>query len=200
MRLRRIAAVGAASAVLVGSMVSTAAAADATDVVVTGSSSLTINNPLAGNFTGVTLDGTAKTTYTTFENITPTDARGTGAGWNVTVQGTQFAEHNGTAYVTSGKTLPLSSLSMAAVTITKSDSTSSAVPTATAGPFAIDTASAVKISSAAADGTGMGSYTFTQGDLDTVTAGSQPLKLTVPASAYAKTYRSDVTVSIVSGP
>lgn len=201
MRLTKIAAVGAASAVLVSSMVSTAMAADPTDVVVTGAASLSISNPAAGIFTGITLDGTAKTTYTTFDNITGDDARGTGAGWNVTVQGTVFAEHNGTIYVASGKTLAANSLSMAAVTITKTDSTSSAVPTATAGPYAIDTGStAVKISSAAADGTGMGSYTFTQGDLDAVTAGSQPLKLSVPASAYAKTYRSDVTVSIVSGP
>lgn len=175
-------------------------AADDTNVVITGATSLSINNPLAGNFTGVTLDGTAKTTYATFDNISATDARGTGAGWNVTVQATQFAEHNGTAYVTSGKTLPLSSLAMAGITITKSDSTSSAVPTATTGPYTLDSGSAVKISSAAADGTGMGSYTFTQGDLDTGTTGSQPLKLTVPASTYAKTYRSDVTVSIVSGP
>lgn len=179
---------------------SAAVAADSSDVTVTGASDLGITNPAAGNFTGVTLDGTVKTTYATLDNFTATDARGTGAGWNVTVQGTQFAEHNGTAYVASGKTLPTSSLQMAGVTITKADSTSSAIPTATSGPYTLDGGSAVKIASAAADGTGMGSYTFTQGDLDSGTSGSQALKLTVPASAYAKTYRSDVTVSIVSGP
>lgn len=200
MKLRRMAAVGAASAVLVGGMVSSAMAQDATDVTVSGSTDLAITNPAAGNFTGITLDGSVKTTHATFDNITATDARGTGAGWNVTVQGTQFAEHNGTSYVEDGKTLPTSSLAMAGVTITKADSTSSTVPTATAGPYTLDAGSAVKIASAAANGTGMGSYTFTQGDLDSGTSGSQPLKLTVPASAYAKTYRSDVTVSVISGP
>lgn len=200
MKLRKIAAIGAATAVLAGAGTSAAFAADPTDVTVSGASSLAINNPAAGNFGAVTLDGSVKTTSAAFENISATDARGTGAGWNVTVQGTRFAEHDGTDYVASGRTLPTSSLAMAAVSITKSDSTSSTEPTATAGPYTLDSGSAVKISSAAADGSGMGSYTFTQGDLDSGTAGVQPLKLTVPASAYAKTYRSDVTVSIVSGP
>ncbi|MDQ3914430.1 MAG: WxL domain-containing protein [Actinomycetota bacterium] len=201
MKLRSIAAVGAASAVLVSSMITSAAAADPTDVVVTGASSLGLTTVTAGNFTGITLDGSVKTTYAALDNFDATDARGTGAGWNVTVQGTQFAEHNGTAYVASGKTLPLNSMLLAVPTVAKKDSTSSALPTVSIGSStAVDASSAVKIASAAADGTGMGSYTFTQGDLDTGTAGTQPLKLTVPASAYAKTYRSDVTVSIVSGP
>jgi hypothetical protein len=165
-------------------------AVDDSNVVVTGGS-LSITAPAVGDLTGVTLDGTAKTTTATLAAFSATDARGSGAGWNITVQATQFAEHNGTTYVASGKTLPTSSLSMPAPTVAKSDGTSSAVPSITAGPYAIDAASAVKIASAAADGTGMGSYSFTQG-------GS--LSLSVPASAYAKTYRSDVTVSVVTGP
>jgi hypothetical protein len=162
--------------------------ADPTDVTVTGGA-LSITNPAAGNFTGVTLDGTAQTTTASLATFEANDSRGTGAGWNVTVQGSQFAEHNGTSYVESGKTLPTSSLTMPAPTVT-ADGTSSDAPSIQSGaPWAIDVGSAVKIASAAAD-TGMGKYDF----------GAVTLSLGVPASAYAKTYRSDVTVSAVSGP
>ncbi len=180
----------AASTVFAAVQAHAAFGADDANVTVTGGL-LSITNPAAGDFAGVTLDGTAKTTTATLGAFSATDARGTGAGWNVTVQATQFAEHNGTIYVASGKTLPTSSLSMPAPTVAKSDGTSSAVPSITAGPYAIDAGSAVKIASAAADGTGMGSYSFTQG-------GS--LSLNIPASAYATTYRSDLTVSVVTGP
>ena len=68
--------------------------------------------------------------------------------------------------------------------------TSSGVPTIIAGPYTIDSGSAVKIASAAADN-GMGVYNFTQGGT---------LTLSIPANAYAASYRSEVTVSAVSGP
>ena len=180
----------AASIVFAAAQTPGALAADDANVTITGGL-LSITNPAVGNFAGVTLNGTAQTTTATFGAFSATDARGTGAGWNVTVQATQFAEHNGTIYVASGETLPTSSLSMPAPTVAKSDGTSSAEPSITAGPYTIDAGSAVKIASAAADGTGMGSYDFTQG-------GS--LSLHIPASAYAKTYRSDVTLSVVTGP
>lgn len=163
-------------------------AVDPTDVVVTaGSLSVTIN-PTVANFAGVTLDGTAKTTTAAMDAFEVNDARGSGAGWNVTVQGTQFAEHNGTIYVVAGKTLPTSSLSLAALTVA-ADGTTSGLPTITAGPYTVDAASAVKIASAAVDA-GMGKYDFSAGTFT----------LTVPSKAYAKTYRSDVTVSLISGP
>jgi hypothetical protein len=184
---RKIAAL--ATAVLGAAvLVPVSLAADSADVTVTGGT-LSITNPLVPNFAGVTLNGTAQTVTASLATFEANDSRGTGAGWNVTVQGTQFAEHDGTAYVVSGKTLPTSSLSMPAPTVT-ADGTSSTAPSIQAGaPWAIDAASAVKIASAAAD-TGMGKY-----DL-----GAVSLSLSIPASAYAKTYRSDVTVSVVSGP
>jgi hypothetical protein len=149
---------------------------------------LSITNPAVADFPGITLNGTAQTVSAQLATFTVDDSRGTGAGWNVTVQATQFAEHNGTSYVTGGKTLPTSSLTMPAPTVTANGTTSPA-PTIQAGaPWAID-AGAVKIASAALD-TGMGTYDF----------GAVTLSLTVPASAYANTYRSDVTVSVVSGP
>ena len=187
MKLRMIAATMAATAVL-GIAATPAHAADAADVTVTGGS-LSITSVTIGNFAGVTLDGSAKTTTATVDPLSVTDARGTGAGWNVTMQGTQFTEHDGTAYVTGGKTLPLNSLSLSALTVAANGTTSPAP--STLSPSGIDnTTGAVKIASAAVD-EGMGQYDFT---------GADKLSLGIPASAYAKTYRSDITVSVVSGP
>lgn len=205
MSLPRRAVLVAASVAIVGAAVPAAMASDPTNVAVSGGS-LSITNPAAGDFSSVTLDGSAKTTYASFADFDVTDSRGTGAGWNVTVQATQFQEWDSSlnagagGYVTGGKTLPQNSLQMAALTVSKIDATSSAAPSITAGPYTVDAASAVKVASAAADGSGMGSYRFTQGDLDSGTTGVQPLKLSVPANAYAKLYRSEATVSVVSGP
>lgn len=187
MKLRMIAAAVATTAA-VGVAAVPAFAADSTDVTVTGGS-LSIDAVTVGNFGGITLDGTAKTTTATVDAFSVTDARGTGDGWNVTMQGTQFAEHDGTNYVTSGKTLALNSLSLSALSVA-ANGTTSPVPTTNAGAGIDNTTGAIKIASAAVD-EGMGTYDFT---------GTNALSLSIPASAYAKTYRSDVTVSVVSGP
>lgn len=185
----RIAAAIAVVALIGAAVAPAAHAADATDVTVTGAANVVITaDPTVPNFGGVTLDGVAKSTTATMTAFEVNDSRGTGAGWNVTVQATRFAEHNGTIYAVGGKQLALNSLSMAAPTVAQ-DGTTSASPTLTSGPYTVDTGSAVKIASAAAD-TGMGKYDFS----------SSLLTLSIPSSAYAKTYRSDVTVSVVSGP
>jgi hypothetical protein len=187
MKRMRFAAVLAATTVLSAGFAPAALAADDTSVTVSSGTLAITADPTAPDFSGVTLDGTAKQTTTTLSTFEVNDSRGTGAGWNVTVSATQFKEHDGTAYVTGGKTLPTGSLSMAAPTVA-ADGTTSPVPTLTAGPYTIDGAS-VKIASASAD-TGMGKYDFS----------SSALTLTVPSSAYAKGYRSSLTVTLATGP
>lgn len=193
--LGRLAVSALAATAVLGSS-SVAFAADPTDVTVAGGSLGITVDPTVGDFAGVTLDGTAKTTTASFDGFEVNDARGTGAGWNVTVQATQFAEWDSTlnagagGYVADGKTLAQNSLSLAAPTVA-ADGTSSATPSITAGPYNIDAASAVKVASAAVDA-GMGKYDFTQA--------ATPLTLSIPTSAYAKVYRSTVTVSTVTGP
>ncbi|MDO8735714.1 MAG: WxL domain-containing protein [Thermoleophilia bacterium] len=150
---------------------------------------LSMSAMTVGDFSGVTLSGSATTDTATMTPFTVTDARGTGAGWNVTVQASQFAEYSG-GYVPSGRILSLSSLSMPQPTVA-ANGTSSPVPAITTGPHIIDSGSAVKIASAAANN-GKGVYDFTQDP-----AG---LTLSIPASAYSTSYRSEVTISIVSGP
>ena len=174
------------------------AAGDATNVTVTAAN-LTLGAIAVGDFAGVTLDGTVNSTTATMSAFDVNDSRGTGAGWNVTIGATEFKEWDSTlnagagGYVTSGKTIGTSRTSMATATVALADATSSAAPTMTAGAYTLDAGSAVKIASAAADGTGMGSYTITPGGANGVT-------LTVDADTYAKAYRSDVTVTLATGP
>lgn len=191
--MKRIPLIAALAAVTVmaAALGPAAMAADDTNVTVSGGSLALTAHPTAPDFTGVTLDGTAKTTTSTLSVFEANDSRGTGEGWNVTVSGSQFAEYDTatTSYVTGGNTLATNSLSMAAPTVA-ADGTTSPVPTMTAGPYTVDGGS-VLIASAATD-TGMGKYDFS-------TAG---LTLSVPADTYASTnaYRSDLTVTVATGP
>ena len=93
-------------------------------------------------------------------------------------------------FTATGHTLPMGSISMPAPTVAKTDATSGGTPSINSGPYLIDSASAIKIATAAADGTGMGSYQFTPSSLT----------LSVGANAYAGNYTSTVTVSVVTGP
>lgn len=190
----RSAMIAVVAAAAVGVSASPAlAATDATNVTVTGGV-LSITNPVVANFTGVTLNGAAQTTTAAVDAFSVNDATGTGGGWNVTVQASQLAQYDSTlnagagGYVTGGRTLALNSLSLPASTVA-SPNTTSPDPSITAGPYLIDSASAVKVASAAAN-EGMGKYDFS----------AATLTLSLPASVYAANYRSDVTLSVVTGP
>jgi hypothetical protein len=163
-------------------VVTTPGGSDTAAAAYTYVGSLDVTTPDVDDFADITLNGTALTTTATMETFTVTDSRGTGVGWNVTVQATQF--------MSGGHTLPLGSVSMPQPNVAKSTPQSTALPAIMSGPYAIDGISAVKIASAAADGSGEGSYIFTPG----------LLTLSVPASTYAGTYTSTVTVSVISGP
>ncbi|HZA26144.1 MAG TPA: WxL domain-containing protein [Actinomycetota bacterium] len=166
-----------------------ALASDPTDLPIVGGSLGITAEPTAPNFAQITLNGVAQTAQVSLSVFEVNDARGSGAGWHVTAQASRFAEHNGTIYVPLGKQLPLNSLTMSAPTVAQ-DGTTSANPSITGGaPYTIDSGSAVTIASAAVDA-GMGKYDFS----------ATNLTVSVPSSAYARTYRSDLTVSVVSGP
>ena len=180
----------AVSALGIGALAPSAQAAeDPTNVTVTGAE-LILGSVAIGDFGSVALDGTVNTTTATMAAFSVNDSRGSGAGWSVTIGATEFAEWDGSAYVASGKTIGASRTSLGNATVAKTDETSSAVPTMTAGAYTLDAGSAVKIASAAANGTGMGSYDITPG----------LVSLTVDADTYARNYRSDVTVTLATGP
>lgn len=135
------------------------------------------------DFPTVVLNGAPATTTASVADFSVTDS--TGLGWHVNVQATQFAEVNAAGeFVAGGKTLPLGSLAMPAPTVAPADLAVSV----TAGPYLIDGA-AVKIITADAGATG--TFQVTQ---------AGPLTLSIPSSAYARSYRSEITVSVHSGP
>lgn len=157
-------------------------------VVVSAGSGVTVDVPAVGDFGVVTLDGAARSAEARFGPFTVTDARGSGQGWTVTLQGTAFRAWDGTGYVPGGAFLPSGSLILPGLAVTP-DGTDSPAPGVAAGPYPLDGA-AVTVAQAS-PGTGMGRYTFTP------TAG---LTVIVPASASAGRYRSTVSVSVTSGP
>lgn len=180
----------AMSAVGIVALAPTAQAAEDQTNVAVIAADLTLGSIAIGDFGPVTLDGTVNTTTATMAAFSVNDSRGSGAGWSVTIGATEFAEWDEGAYVADGKTIGASRTSLGNATVAKSDATSSTAPTMTSGAYTIDAGSAVKVASAAADGTGMGSYQITPG---TVT-------LTIDADTYARDYRSEVTVTLATGP
>jgi len=183
---------GVAAVLTLGTTLSAFAAAD-TGATITGG---TLSGGALGfaTFGAITLNGAQQTSTAAFTLANVIDGRGTGAGWNVSLALTPLAEYNtGTsAYVASGKTLAASSIKVTTAPIVSLvDSTSSAATTITpvATTTALDTGSAVKLLDAAANG-GMGSYAFS----------NMTSTLTVPANAFAKTYKSDATVSLNATP
>lgn len=174
-------------------------------LTVSAGTGLTVTGAAPGNFTA-TLAGSDQTIYTSLAPYTGADTTGTGKGWNVTFQATQFAcTYNSTTNPncpTAGNTLPASSLKMAAPTVacaSNQSCTGQAAPPSISisANTAVDSGTAVKVASAAAS-TGMGTYDFTPSPVDTTTG--HDLSLTVPSYVYAAGYSSTLTVSIISGP
>jgi hypothetical protein len=133
-----------------------------------------------------TLDGTDQTpTYTL--RITVTEARGTGAGWNMTITSTQFTTGGGTP-----KTLSTSASSMTSVASVCATGTCTNPTNAVTYPVAVPAAAApptaVKFFNASAN-TGMGKFTITP-----------TIGVSVPANTFAGAYSSTVTLAVASGP
>lgn len=154
----------------------------AADSAITGGS-LSMTQPTVGNFDAVTLDGQIQTSTASFGAFAVTDATGTGSGWNVVVEATQFTDS------VNGLTLPTNSLDMALPTVTAQEGASD-VSTIAKASGKIDNTTGVKILSADQDG-GMGTYDV---DANTLTLNLQP------KDVKAGTYTSTVTVTVTTGP
>ena len=181
---RRIALPSAAFALAMMVTCGLAYGSSVTHVVLTAGASLQSTSPTVEDFAGISLDGAATQATAAMTPVRVTDPRGTGKGWHVTLQATQFTDR------ATSNTLPAGSLYMAAPTVAQHDWTSSAPPAVQDGSYFIDHGSAVQIASAAA-GDGMGSFDFTP-------AGG--LTLCVGADTRPGTYVSIVTLSVISGP
>ncbi len=169
--------VGSGSTTL--SVTATPAGAVAASVTVVGGS-LT-NTANAVNLGSVTLNGTDQekaATPTTPWNAT--DARGTGAGWNVTISCTDFSGSAGSIAVSNFR------VDIAAAAIVPVGGNT---PPTTQVPSAVPlSASPLKVLSAALTA-GQGSYNY-----------SPDFLLTVPASTPQGSYTANMTVTINSGP
>lgn len=165
------------------------AATDSTSVTI-NAGTLDYTTPLtAGDFPSVTLDGTQKVVNADVNPYVVTDSRGGSAGWNLTIEASQFT--------TSGSaTLPQGSLVMALPPVPTKDAVTNPLglpPTVQATLSAIDGGSAQKVVSAAAlPLVGAGAWTFTPL--------ANALTLTVPAAATAGTYSSTITTTLSTGP
>ncbi|MEQ2528065.1 WxL domain-containing protein [Bacillaceae bacterium CLA-AA-H227] len=118
------------------------------------------------------------------------DARGTGAGWNLTLELSPFQAVDGTDVGLEASSLKL----VTDPIVSKVDETSSDASTITpitAGELgtALDTNLPITLLSAQVGG-GMGSFKLE----------NMGVKLTIPANAYAKTYKATATVSLNTAP
>lgn len=141
------------------------------------------------SLSAVTLDGTDQTSTSPFgdNSWTVTDARGTGGGWNVTIDSTDFTGGTNPIDISAAGSefkIQLTNISVTA----GSDAPTSLVSSLTTIPTA--PAAALKFLSAAdTGGVGMGSYSV------------QPnFELGVAAETYAASYSATLTLTGSSGP
>ena len=175
--------------VVTGLLITTAAvvyAETATVSITAGSLSVTPANVTLSN---VVLDGGDKTATSASgsNSWAAEDGRGTGVGWHLTIDATDFTD--------SGKTIDISSadqefkiqlLDTNIAVVTGNAKPTSSVTSLTAIPEA--PATALTFASAAVN-EGMGSYTL-----------NPNFELEVPAETLVGNYSSTITVSAVSGP
>jgi hypothetical protein len=187
--MTRIYSLAAAAAAVGALMVPAGALASGatTSVTLAGGALSFSTTPSAFDFASTTLTGAQQTIHTNFANWGVTDARGTGVGWHVTFQASQFT---GTGPIT----LPTSSLVLTTPVVSASGINLAVPPVLQGATFTLDGGSAVAIVHALAL-TGQGAWTMTQAN-----ALGGDLALTIPANASAGTYTSNLTFTLATGP
>jgi hypothetical protein len=161
--------------------------AETATVTITGGTLSVAGNDIL--FAGLTLDGTDQvaTSAAGANNWSATDARGSGAGWNLTIVATDFSDGTHTIDISSANQEFMIQLLDANVAVVAGN-TQPVSQAATLTAIPESPAAALKFLSAAVD-TGMGSYTL-----------NPNFALEIPAATYAGTYTSTVTITAVSGP
>jgi hypothetical protein len=162
-------ALAAATAALAGTITTTA--------TISGAGGMSMNLPSNPSMTS-TLDGTDQTvSWSALLGVV--DARGSGAGWNLTVSATNFSDGSGHTIVP-GTIASVSSACQGGATCTGATNSLTY-------PVTI-TGTAAKFFNAGT-GTGLGKVNVTPS-----------IDVTIPGNAYAGTYTSTVTLAAVSGP
>ena len=187
MKKTRVAALAAAALVCLAIPACALASGASTSVSLLGGSLSFSTTPSASNFPSTSLTGAQQTIHTNLASWGVTDATGSSAGWHVTFQASQFT---GAGAIT----LPPSSLVLSAPSVTPNGINLAVPPVLQGVTFTLDGGSAVPIVHALT-GTGQGAWTMTQGN-----AAGGDLALTIPASAEAGTYTSNLTFTLATGP
>jgi hypothetical protein len=130
-------------------------------------------------FGSVALSGADQTVFAAAQTWGATDARGTGAGWNLTISATDF---------TGAGTIPVSNLKLRDLQSNVTTVAGNTAPSSLVTTFQSLAGAPLKVLQAA-PGTGMGTYNHIP-----------DFQLTVPSSSAAGSYTANVTVSINSGP
>ena len=151
---------------------------------VSGAGSIALSNGATASLTS-TLDGTDQAVSYTVP-LTLTDARGSGAGWNLTLTSTTFDDGAGHTLATSASTI--ASVAMACIGGNSCTSATNSITYPLTIPAAASAPAAVKVFNSAAN-TGMGRLTITP-----------TVNVAIPGNSYAGTYTSTLTVAAVSGP
>jgi hypothetical protein len=151
---------------------------------VSGAGAMSLTHGTTASFTD-TLDGTDQTVAYTLP-LTVTDARGTGAGWNLTVTSTLFSD--GAGHTLAATASQIASVAMACNGGATCSNPTNAIAFPLTVPAAASAPAAVKLFNSAAT-TGMGGFTITP-----------TVNVRIPGNSYAGTYSSTVTVAAVSGP
>ncbi len=142
-----------------------------------------VSTPASFSFTSITLNGATQTT-TASVPLDIGDATGSGNGWNVTLSATTFTNASGNTLADGDFSVLSTSLPTVAC---DTNSTCTAATLANLYPYTLSGTATKLLSSAA--GTGMGDQTVTI-----------PWSGSIPANAYAGTYTSTWTFTLVSGP
>ena len=180
-------AAGAAAVLTVAALgwSQTAGAATTTVTGTVAGGALSVATTAAPTFSANLALGDSTPTYTL--PLTTVDTTGTGAGWNLTITSTQFTTGGGTPHTLAANASTITGVPTPACVPTCTNPTN-AVTYPVSVPAAATAPTAVKFFNAAAN-TGLGSFTVTP------TVG-----VFVPATSFAGSYSSTLTVSIVSGP
>lgn len=146
-----------------------------------GTASMTA--PTFSDFTNTTLNGSAQSKTTAVSDWAVNDARGNGAGWEVTMAASALSTGGGTPITMTGATVTVS-----APDVAPTDVANTSTPPAVLGGDIL--AGSVKVADADA-GEGLGAWSLSQGATD--------LALGIPADARAGAYTSTITTTFTPG-